>query len=707
MIPRPAWLLALPLFWLGLPSPLAAADPSKDKPRDIGMVEKARAHLAQLDFTLSGDPRIIDALTRDDFKLSLDREKVQDFIVDRVCRESEPEAAPRAAEAGISERGQDRSRIVLRANATTYLFYFDQPHLTMAGRLRGLQMARDLVPKLITGGNRGMIISSGRELATVAPLTSDPAALLAALDRLDKDRRQWDFYATEEISRIAEVMNALNDEMGGGVERSLMRARGFQIEESWQMQKAVHRLDMVLGALADIDPPKAVLYFADTMRSNPGAHYLSLFSESVQHPRTGEERQIYGESAMIESDSSFGALTLDKVINLAAAHDIRLYTIQAEGLVDHSMSLEGKGPSFRAAGYAAAQSLPVARIHDAQDTLTSMALETGGQPFLNGVPASRIASRVLQDLSCVHLISFDPTDFPVDQPLAVRLRVSKPGVTVHARGRLVIQSESSRMTTRLLGAFAAPEAIGRTTALRTGVIPTGYRDGSFSALIQVAVPGSRQSGASWEVGYSVLTRGKVSEEASARLKTESPGTPLVLEREVRFPPGPYEIVAVARETTTDEVVSRQAEGAWPDPDAAAASVGPIAVIQPLLGGFLREGATHTAGFLAQPGTDRLRADEPTALVGLVCRERRNREALRAERRLSGETSVEFPATDLDFSSDRCVQIRDVVPAGRMGPGEFRYELRVLDRGVEIAKSETKFLVGATVPAGEHRDAAGR
>ena len=54
----------------------------------------------------------------------------------------------------------------------------------------------------------------------------------------------------------------------------------------------------------------------------------------------------------------------------------------------------------------------------------------------------------------------------------------------------------------------------------------------------------------------------------------SPGARIVLEREMTFPAGPYELVVVAHEVTTDQVFSRKIEGAWPNPNEQPAAVGP-------------------------------------------------------------------------------------------------------------------------------------
>lgn len=645
-------------------APDAAAERPEGKPKDIGLVEKAGTHLAQIDVSVAGDPEAIERLTALDFTLRVGYVQVERFTVDRVCQNPRGAAPPVAVEASAAGSA---APVPVKSRPTTFLFFFDQPHLTQAGRQRALDLAREMVPRLVTGENRGMIVSTARSLVTIAGLTSSVPQLLQALDRLEKDRTQWDSFATLENKRVGDVMNALNDPMGG-VAAASAEARRDQAEEIWQMQRSIGRLSMVLGALDPIDPPKAVVYFSDTLRSRPGGHYQDLFPARA----AGD-----GRSALLESDPSLASLSFDRVVSEATAHGVRLYTIEAQGLTSLSMT----DPAIPYS----------ARVSAAQHTLAAMALETGGKAFLNGVSGARIASGIVADLSCVFLISFDPAGLPEDRPIPVSVQVRRSGLTAQARGRLVVQSEASRRTSKLLAAFAAPEAAGSPAIVRAAVIPTGFDAGTFKGLVQIAVPPSPYPSASWDLGASLVSTGKVREDTSTHLEVGSSGVPLVLEREMSFSAGPFEIVAVAHETSTDQIASRTLEGAWPDLRDVPAAVGPIALLQPSVGAFERDGATHKKGSLALGERDPVRREAATAMVSLVCRGEGVRTPLEVVRRLTGETSVDFQPIELD-PPDTCAQVRDLIRPNTMGAGEFRYEILVLQGGKELARGERRFAV---------------
>lgn len=674
---RPAralrWLL-VSVFAIGAAArPLATAEPREpgEAPRESKIVETAGTRLAQIDVSLAGPLEAISSLSKDDFEVKVNRRRVLDFSLDLSCASAAPEDG---------QRPPDAPRTEAKPRPASYVFYFDMPWLTMVGRQRAMDMAVDLIPALVQNGNRGMILSNARALDPVAPFTTDAAELLRSLKALASDKLAWDPYPSQERNRLAEVQRTLNEERQG-FSRAIALARGFYLEDRRRARRDIGRLTMSLGSLSQVDAPKAILYFADTMRDDAGGLYLKLFSDAV----------IAQAGA-----KPFELGTLQRVIEEASAQGVRFYTIQAEGLTapfsDAGMSVSGS--------YGARLNVPTSGIGtaDAQAALVTLAAETGGRSFLNGVPADRVARAVSTDLACIALLSFDPEGFSEDAPLPVTVRVRNPRITAHTRGLIVLQSDSARRTSKLLAAFIAPEAKRNEVPVRTALVPTGFVDGRFTALVQVAVAGSSVPGAWWDLGASLVSRERVRDEGSVRIRVDAPNTPAAFEKEMAFSPGAYELVSVAMDATTGQVGSRRDEGTWPDPEADDVLLGPIAVLQPAAGAFSRDGRTATTGALARTGDDAVRADAPTALVGIVCRRKGLDGPLRLERKLEGEIAVPFAPMELDLGDDRCAQIRDLVRGGTMRAGFFRYEIRVVKNGLDLARAERSFPVIVPEPA---------
>jgi hypothetical protein len=390
----------------------------------------------------------------------------------------------------------------------------------------------------------------------------------------------------------------------------------------------------------------------------------------------------------METDGFVANNAFDRVVEAAAANEVRLYTVQGEGLLAQSMTTSR--------GNSGNQGQPTAnnrRRFDAQNSLVGMARETGGQAFLHGAPAKKIATRIEQDLSCLYLISFDATNMPEDRPLAVNLRSKRDKVKVSTRGQIVLASESKRKTTRLLAAFTGIVPDADDVQLEGIVIPTGYDDGKYTALVQIRAPSTPLPMASWEIGASLVSRGKV-QDVSGRIEVDRPSVPVIFEAEMTFRPGPYQLVMVAHEQTTDRVARAEIEADWPDPDADTVTLGPLTLLQPSEGAFLRDGQVRRSGSLGRTSTEHIEPGLPAAVIGLVCRDKSRKtkkSGLVIERRLIGETEAPFTDLELSDSGIRCIQLRDIIRAGTMTEGRFTYELKVVDKSArELTASSLEF-----------------
>ena len=673
-----------------LAATVVAADDA-EKPRDLGLKESASTQLAQIDVTVSGPPEAIEGLTAADFEVRVNDKILTKIYVDALCGEL---AAPAEAPASGVEAPEAAPQALPAPRApVSYLIYFDMPHLTQAGRQSAIAAAREMLPKLLAGGNRAMLISNAKELRTIVPLTTDAARIDAALAEMVNDIRDFDPYSAQEDGRAAEILLELQDD----TDRALHLAREYAREERQRQERDLTRLRMVLGRLAELDAPKATLYFADTMRVNPGAHYLSFFSSSVVGPQSQT-----GATMALEADT--GGVTFDRMVNEAAANGIRFYTIEGQGLAGPASFISSKGSASVSSGGSARRpnqaspNLNSQRTRDAQGTLQSLAAETGGRSFINGLSPSRMTNQILADLSCVYLLSFDPAGFKQDAPLSVAVKVLRPKVKTVTRGRIVIASEATRLTSRVLSAYASPEAKVTTTRVRVGIIPVSYKNGLFTARVQVAVPSSNVPGTTWDMGASLVSSGRVAEDGSGRITLAQAGVPAVWEKDMLFSPGEYELVAVAHEMTTDELASKEIRGSWPKLETDLASFGPIAVSQPTKGGFLRNGATRTSGAVIAGEDDPLRHDSPTAVVALVCRAKDQKKPIRVVRTLVGETEIPVGSTDLAMdANERCAQILDLIPAKTLGPGSYRYVIAASSGGLELARAERKMFVSDPVP----------
>ena len=61
------------------------AQETTEETRESGIVEQAERRLMQIDVTVRGPAETVEALKPEDFKLTVGREDIEEFVLDRVC----------------------------------------------------------------------------------------------------------------------------------------------------------------------------------------------------------------------------------------------------------------------------------------------------------------------------------------------------------------------------------------------------------------------------------------------------------------------------------------------------------------------------------------------------------------------------------------------------------------------------------------------
>jgi hypothetical protein len=254
--------------------------------------------------------------------------------------------------------------------------------------------------------------------------------------------------------------------------------------------------------------------------------------------------------------------------------------------------------------------------------------------------------------------------------LPVRVSSTLPGIEIRTRTHVVVRSESTQRTTELLAAFAAASLGGEAQAsLAGGTALTGFDDGRYFGLVQAVAPASSTGGRAWEIGLSMVSRGAIRHEMAVRIEASAQNVPVVFESVVPFRPGPFEIVLVALDPASS--LMQRAQGA-----------------------FWRDGEVRRAGSLIVGEPPLIQGDRDTAVLFLVCRSRETDRMLSVRRRLVGESEVSFPPLDLaKEKGERCATLQDIIPAGTLSAGEFRFEVSVASGEEDLGTSAATFFVG--------------
>ncbi len=668
-------------------------------PLKPGLAEGVETRLVQFEVRVSRKGAPVSGLTPSDFDIELGGKPLTKFTVDDMCLGA---AAPLPG--------------VPAPRPGSYIFYFDEPELTVEGRIRAIEVARLVAPALLARGHDLMILRNGYALRTDTNWTHDPAVVAAALDRIAADpgngdalRAQAEQLHVENLyDRIAAGVREVefqsqvaireaasrdaNDRSGrGGAEaaaqstalmafnaeltRLLSEIQPLIQDELRRTERDMERLRGVVRSLALRDSPKGVVYFADTLRRDPGSGVVHALDSAPQGVRLLDDRRWRVMVAPWNADFGFQALVRD-----SSTYGVRFYAVEGRGLA-----------------------IPSDWVRTSQDTLAGMALETGGLYFLNGIAPARIADQVAADQSCWYLVSFAPSAWDTDRPLNLGVWMKPPGLRVQTRSALVIPSKATLTQTRLIAAhFDDPTLQAR--PLSVSFYPVGGTTKSLQVLAQVRLPDSDvplARDALWDIGFDVVSQGEIISHSSSGVTWRGNGQPPVYQTTLSLPAGSYEIVATAHEASSDSIRAGRINGTWPLLPADPVTLSLPALAQPQTGGIVLDGKVRATGIIVRGDGNPVDPRASVAFVTAACVEGPKAAVLRAERRIVGETEVSFAPMTLSPDEGRCVQIRDLVAANSFGAGRMTYFVRIFSGDDEIASQELPFdVAGVFEPSPE-------
>ena len=647
----------------------SAAGPAvTEQPTPTGLEEKLEKRLVQFDVAVEGDPDAIRAITAKDVAVYVGEHEIQGLIVDPFCGDS-PTPTPSLAQPKAPAEQPARRR-------ATFILFFDQPHLTLPGRTRSLEVSRELIARLVVNGARASIVSSGKRLEAIVPLTDNPELLFEGLERLRRNVDQLESYADGESARERQVRDAYDMDPNGVCPPML--AVVYADDELRIARTSTARLAIAVGDLAEVPAPKALVYFGDTLRQSSGLHYLQVIKcERCDGPPSAclpseDQWHRVDNAEMIPSAAS----AFDAVINAALARGVHFFTIEAQGLL-----------GYRPGGLASK------RNRQAQGALGALAAETGGEAFFGGASTPYIAKRIDAFSSCRLLLSFPPADLPLDKPMNVTLVLNDRKVKVRAQGRIVVPGPASIQQSRLLTAFVNPAA-SDDGSLRALLIPRGGDGKSWRTSIQLRLRPTGLSDNSADLGASIVRQDRVTDHFAASVATASGNRPTVLEKTLNIPPGEFSVVAVAFDTKRGDIGSNRLNADWPNPAKSVAAIAPIAVLQTGAAAMSKDGAVSDSGSLARDVDEALDPAIGISLVSVVCRGGTTRGPVVVERWLEGGSRDEFAPMTIAETDSPCVQTVDVLRAGRLRQGVVDYRVTARIGNDIVAQQQRALSVGA-------------
>ena len=654
-------------------------------PTDPILTERVEKRLIQFELRVARKGAPVHGLSAKDIDIELGGKPLKGFTLDDMCGD----ALAVAPGAPATRPGSS-------------IFYFDDPELTVEGRIRALEVARRVAPTLLARGHDLLILRNGSAVRAETTWTHDASEVTAALDRIAKDPGERDYLRgapdEQDVQRLidqakslvggnamisAAKRNQIPDDGSGSSDRRRAKLEATQRaidgatigglaltlksvadDELRRTGRDLERLRGAVQLLSLRGSPKGLVYFADSLRSDPGRVMAPVF-ESVARLDTSLTDTHPRSSVMPwNADGAVQALVRE-----ASTYGARFYAVEGRGLA-----------------------APSDWVRTAQDTLASIALDTGGLAFLNGLDPAVIAERVAADQSCWYLVSFDPAGWDEDRALGLGVWPKRQGLRVNTVSALVVPSLESVTQARLMAAHFGDHT-AEEEPLPVSIYPVGGTDKRLQVMAQVLLPESQETRARdtiWDVGFQVVSSGAVVSSTSNRVKWSGSGRGPVYQTTLSLPTGPYEIVAVVRDLGTDSIRQGRVGGTWPAMTAERVTLSLPALAQPKRSGVVVDGEVNPHGIVVRGPGDLVDPREPVGIVTAACIQGSEDLVLRAERSIAGETEVAFAPMSLGADKGRCVQIRDMVAAGSLGAGRLTYLVRILSGDRTIASQHLTF-----------------
>ncbi len=319
-------------------------------------------------------------------------------------------------------------------------------------------------------------------------------------------------------------------------------------------------LRTLADTLAPLEQKKAILYFSAGME------------------RSGQDNQI----------------ELRTAINSAVRAHVSIYPVDTRGLQavvpgGDARQASGRGQALFS-GRGVAQQF--SRLAASQDTLTSLAADTGGRAFTDTNDFGEAYARVRRDMSAYYLLGYSSTNTTRDGRFRrIQVRVKRDGLRVEARAGYFAERDFAHTNRSDREMQLQEQMFSPVSSTDVPVMVSGgffrLSGNQYYVPISVAVPGSAVPvGTAKEVSLDVL--GIVTDEQGrplgrmretlkfpAATGTTLAGKQVLYQSGVTLPPGRFSVKVVVRENTNGRIGSFETPLSVPELKQAAVKVSSI------------------------------------------------------------------------------------------------------------------------------------
>jgi VWFA-related protein len=427
---------------------------------------------------------------------------------------------------------------------------------------RAVDSARKYVDEQMSAADLVAVTTVGSSLTVLTDFTADRARVTAALGALA---------ATDGVAADAPVAStAATDEAAAAATDDTATADAAELD-MFNNDVRLRALKTLAEALSPIEQKKAILYFSAGMQ------------------RSGQDNQVELRSA----------------INAAVRANVAIYAIDTRGLQavvpgGDARQASGRGQSLFS-GRGVQQQF--AQLASSQDTLTSLAADTGGRAFTDSNDFGEAFTRVQRDMSAYYLLGYSSSNTARDGRFRrIQVRARRDGLRVEARAGYYADRDFTHTSRTDREAQLEEQMFAAVSATDLPVMVSGgwFRLAADRYYVPVAltVPGSAVPVASTQDAVSLDVLGMVRDERNfpvgrfretlklpAGTGTTLAGKQILYQSGVTLPPGRFAVKVVVRENTTGLVGSFEAPIVVPELKQAGMKVSSVVLstqLQPVV-----------------------------------------------------------------------------------------------------------------------------
>lgn len=251
---------------------------------------------------------------------------------------------------------------------------FDTSSMAPEDTQRAVDSAREFVSKDMTTADLVAVATVSSLLTVLRDFTADRALVTEALNQLAYSE------GTEEPPPSASTA-ATDDAAAAATEETVAEVEAAELE-MFNNDLRLRALRTLAESLAPIEQKKAILYFSGGM------------------DRSGQDNQVELRSA----------------INAAVRSNVSIYPIDTRGLQAVVPGGDARQASGRGQGMFSGRGMAqqFARLSASQDTLVSLAADTGGRAFTDSNNFGEAFARVRRDMSAYYLLGYSSTNTTKD-----------------------------------------------------------------------------------------------------------------------------------------------------------------------------------------------------------------------------------------------------------------------------------------------------